>query len=165
MYVIKNDIFQFYKHITILTLCIFSCSSTDVDSSVPLSYGKYTTELPSIPIRLKYSKKYKSNFWEPWKMVLELKDDSSYVIGFCKGNIRYSGNWNYHGDSVLLFNSYDSFQKKNVPDKKLYYEKDKGYIFYVTYDIDKKTRKQKNTTTTTLLKIGGNQFDGKLENE
>jgi hypothetical protein len=124
--------------------------------------GKYTTANINLLDALILKAKFGGDFTYQIEMVLDLKEDSTFQIGFCQRKIAFVGNWKIEGDSVLLYNVFSYYSGKRVDSYKVYREPKDKKIFFP--NKTKRIIKGKDTisTTYTVLKINGKGFDGIL---
>lgn len=142
--------------ITSITI-INSCKTKDLGTN-----GKYTTANIQLLDALILRAKFGGDFTYQIEMVLDLKEDSTFQIGFCQRKIAFVGNWKIEGDSVLLYNVFSYYSNKRVDSYKVYWELEDKKIFFP--NKTKRIIKGKDTvsTTYTVLKINGKGFDGIL---
>ncbi|MBX2985693.1 MAG: hypothetical protein KF882_06970 [Bacteroidia bacterium] len=141
-------------------LKVVSCSNHCMEKPAlkPIVPGKYTLVNLSKSEKQALIKQYGDHFKVGFEMVLDLKSDSTFRVGYCDRKVSYRGKWRVENDSVIL---YDKFYGKDGNKPKgarisLYYTK-YGQIFMPFgcadgYDI-------------TVLAIGGELFDGILEGD
>ena len=124
--------------------------------------GKYTTANINILNAFILKWKYGGDFSYQVTMVLDLKKDSTFQLGFCNRKIAYDGNWKVDGDSVLLYNVFNYFSGKPVNSFKIFRESKEMSIFFP--NRIKKTINNRDSiiTTYSVLKINGKGFDGIL---
>jgi hypothetical protein len=136
---------------------INSCKTKDLGIN-----GKYTTANIQLLDALILKGKFGGDFTYQIEMVLDLKEDSTFQIGFCQRKIAFVGNWKIEGDSVLLYNVFSYYLNKSVDSYKVYREPKDKKIFFP--NKTKRIIKGKDTisTTYTVLKINGKGFDGIL---
>ncbi len=124
--------------------------------------GKYTTADIMLLDALLLKRKYGGDFSYQLEMVLDLKKDSTFQIGFCQRKIVFDGKWKMDGDYVLLYNVHNYYLGRPVDSFKLYREPKEKLIFFP--NRTKRTINNRDTimTTYTVLKINGKGFDGIL---
>ncbi len=124
--------------------------------------GIYTTANINILNAFILKWKYGGDFSYQVTMVLDLKKDSTFQLGFCNRKIAYDGNWKVDGDSVLLYNVFNYFSGKPVNSFKIFRESKEMSIFFP--NRIKKTINNRDSiiTTYSVLKINGKGFDGIL---
>lgn len=134
-----------------------SCKTKDI--GIP---GKYTTANMNLLDALLLKMKYGGDFTYQLEMVLDLKKDSTFQIGYCPRKIVFDGNWKVDGDSVLLYNVFNHAFGKLVSSFKVYKAPKQNSIFFP--NSIKRTINKRDTMiiTYTVLKIGGKGFDGIL---
>jgi hypothetical protein len=134
-----------------------SCKTKDLGIN-----GKYTTANINLLDAFILKWKYGGDFSYQVKMVLDLKKDSTFQLGFCNRKIASDGNWKIVGDSVLLYNVFNYFSEKPVNSFKVFRESKEKSIFFP--NRIKKTINNSDSiiTTYTVLKNNGKGFDGIL---
>ena len=134
-----------------------SCKTREI--GIP---GKYTTANINLLDALLLKMKYGGDFTYQLEMVLDLKKDSTFHIGYCPRKIVFDGNWKVDGDSVLLYNVFNHAFGKLVSSFKVYKAPKQNSIFFP--NSIKRTINKRDTMiiTYTVLKIGGKGFDGIL---
>lgn len=139
----------------ILLISICSCSfSTDSISPI-LNPGIYTTCKLSNKEKLKYNLKYRSDFFHGYLLGLNLKKDSTFYITFCNRKIAVIGNWATKSDTLYLTNILRLKDKMQLPNMQ-HFIKD-SFIFF---NYGTNYQKLNGYGNITLLKIGGENFDG-----
>jgi len=139
----------------ILIFLIFSCKTPKISRNSLLVCGNYTTCKLKKVEKLKYNLKYKSNFFHFYKLGLNLKNDSTFYIIFCNTKVTAIGNWHTNNDTLYLQNILRLKDKKHLADMK-HCIKDSLIFFNNGVNI----QNQKRHGNITLLKIGGENFDG-----
>lgn len=158
--IFKKDTFKPVIFILILFTSIAflnSCKTKDI--GVP---GKYTTANINLLDAFLLKMKYGGDFTYQLEMVLDLKKDSTFQIGYCPRKIVFDGNWKVDGDSVLLYNIFNHAFGKLVNSFKVYKAPKQNSLFFP--NSIKRTINKRDTMiiTYTVLKIGGKGFDGIL---
>ena len=134
-----------------------SCKTKDLGIN-----GKYTTANINLLDAFILKWKYGGDFSYQVTMVLDLKKDSTFQLGYCNRKIAFDGNWKIDGDSVLLYNVFNYFVGKPVISFKIFRELKEQSIFFP--NRIKKTINNSDSiiTTYTVLKNNGKGFDGIL---
>lgn len=127
-----------------------------------LKSGKYTTINLGYPQIIKFGLKYRDKFSNWSKMMLDLRPDSTFQLGFCDNKVIYEGKWKQKNDTLTLSKCYSYWERKPIKDILLKLDLENGYIFYPLYH-KKKGTKSDFKRTITVLKIGGTGFDGELD--
>ncbi len=135
---------SFFSILLILNSCknkrvVQSHDTIGYYGSVPLDYHQ----------RREYRKQYGNYFYRNFLVIgLELKEDSTFLLGFCDSAISTKGNWCFQGDSIKLYNIYDYRAQKKLTDRYCAYSK-KGHIF-----VEFKSLPDKKPFWTALGKTG-----------
>lgn len=147
-----------------LPLCfaIYFLSARTQNYNIVLKPGKYTTIDLGYSQIVKFGLKYRDKFSNWSKMMLDLKHDSTFQIGFCDNKVIYEGRWQQKQDTLVLRKVYSYWERKQIKDILLKLDLENGYIFYPLYH-KKKGAKGDFKRTITVLKIGGTGFDGELD--
>ena len=124
--------------------------------------GKYTTADIKLLDALLLKRKYGGDFTYQLEMVLDLKKDSTFQIGFCQRKIVFDGKWKMDGDYVLLYNVHNYYLGRPVDSFKLYREPKEKLIFFPNRTKRTINNRDSMITTYTVLKIDGKGFDGIL---
>ena len=148
----------------IFTLILFpsivfinSCKTKEISTN-----GKYTTANINLLDALFFNWKYGGDFTYQTTMVLDLKNDSTFQIGYCQRKIVFDGKWKVEGDSVLLYNVFNYYLGKHVDSYKVYSEPKKKSIFFPCKINRTLNKRDTIITNYTVLKIDGKGFDGIL---
>lgn len=126
--------------------------------------GKYTTADINLLDAIVLTWKYGGDFTYQLEMVLDLKKDSTFQIGFCQRKIVFDGKWKMDGDYVLLYNVHNYYLGRPVDSFKLYREPKEQMIFFPNNTKKTMNNKDRSMTKYTVLKINGKGFDGILNN-
>jgi hypothetical protein len=155
--------YKLVRFTIVLFTSIMIFSSCETTRKVTAIIGKYTTtNLKPLDV-LKLMWQYGAANTYQLEMVLDLKKDSTFQIGFCQRKIVFDGNWKVDGDSIVLYNVFNYYLGRQVDAFKVYREPKKMTIFFPIWT--RKIVKNKDTIITnyTLLKIDGKGFDGILD--
>lgn len=127
-----------------------------------LKVGKYTNKKLRYTEKVKLGLLYRDNFSTQAVMVLDLKPDDLFQIGFCDHKIHYSGKWRLTNDTLRLSDIFSYYENKKVADMLLKVDFEKGYIFYPFF-YKKSSKQSEFKRSMTVLQLGGNGFDGVLD--
>jgi hypothetical protein len=155
-------------------LVIGSCSprqSKAVGNHKSFMPGLYTPTKPNLKQSIIWKMKYESYFGNPLIIAFDFKGDSTYKVIGCARTVLHTGKWYIKDDSIMLYNRVNPDNKK-IPNWSLLFHD--GYIFYpqklqnikdseIADSSNMKKGHKKITTFTSVLKIGGEFFDGKLK--
>jgi hypothetical protein len=124
--------------------------------------GKYTTANINLLDALLLKRKFGGDFTYQLAMVIDLKKDSTFQIGFCQRKIVFDGKWKTNGDYVQLYDVYNYYLGRPVDSFVLYREPKENLIFFPNKTKRTINGRDSIIITYTVLKINGKGFDGNL---
>jgi hypothetical protein len=157
---ITNKVRIFIYLLFTFTFISSSCNSIRFEEDKPLKSivpGKYTTKLISESEKKELIKKHGNHFRVSIAVVLDLKSDSTFRMGYCNRKVKYTGKWSINGDSVIIYDTYNLLTKNLAKNPR------RGFYFNKYGEIYMPFGSLKGEDIT-ILKIGGD-FDGILEDE
>jgi hypothetical protein len=146
---------KYHSFILFLSILLtFSCGqSLKTNTKKQTITGKYTTHLLDRKEKVRFIIKHGNKFNNATLAVIELRDDSTYRMGFCDRKTAFSGKWRVENDSIMFYETMNHKSNTNHRNFSYYFNIDLGYIL-LPLTI------KGGDSFLTVLKLGGEQFDG-----
>lgn len=100
-------------------------------SNITILSGNYATCTKSPLKSIFLEKKLKVYVGSMRVLDLQLRPDSSYILGTCDYQILEAGNYLFIDDSLLLHNRFNFKVKEKIPMKRYFYDKEENEIYFL----------------------------------
>lgn len=121
-----------YKVFSLLLFALYSLVGCTTPNGVkPSVVGKYGVYRPHRGEQMALEGTMKAQVYPLSEGMIYLREDNTYVLGYCDYQIRESGQYQVDGDSIFFFDRYDFKEQGHVPDQKMFFSYSKEILYFL----------------------------------